>query len=266
MASLESSTRDSLSKRSKSGPKFTSYITSFLKRHNSSFGLTAEASDCMDNLIKITIGKIINNMNMLLSVADKKTISKRDIHHAIRLTFKEPLFASSATYATKAVETYKNKLSATPPLIATRSEKAGLVLPVTRIEKLFMDNLKKPKRKTDTLAVYLVGAIENVVLELYRGAGQEISQVKKHRLTPLYITRAIHNNPSLSDLYRDCILINDTSTLKPKKKKKIKKQPQILVLESQPPQPVKKKTKKPKTGKTTKTKTKNRSIVRKENR
>ena len=144
-------------------------------------------------------------MNLLLTTTDKKTISQRDIHHAIRLTFKQPLFRSSATYATKAVETYKNKVSTSPPIIATRSEKAGLVLPVTRIEKMFMDNLKKPKRKTDTLAVYLVGAIENVVLELYRGADYEIMQVKKHRLTPLYITRAIHNNPSLSELYQDCI-------------------------------------------------------------
>ena len=259
MASLESSPRDprdSLAKRSKNGAKFTSYITSFLKRHNSSFGLTAEASDCMDVLIKITIGKIINNMNMLLSVADKKTISQRDIHHAIRLTFKKPLFSSSTIYAMKAVETYKSKLSTTPPLIATRSEKAGLVLPVTRIEKIFMDNLKKPKRKTDTLAVYLVGAIENVVLELYTGAGHEVEQVKKHRLTPLYITRAIHNNPSLSDLYGDCILMSDNSILvnqkiKKKRKKGKKNQPQILVLETQPP-PVKKKSKKTKT----KTKTK----------
>ncbi len=254
MVSLESSPRDSFSKRSKSGPKFTSYITSFLKRHNSEFGLTAEASECMDILIKITIGKIINNMNMLLSVADKKTISQRDIHHAIRLTFKHPLFTSSTTYAMKAVETYKNKVSNTPPLIATRSEKAGLVLPVTRIEKIFMDNLKKPKRKTDTLAVYLVGAIENVVLELYTGAGHEVSQVKKHRLTPLYITRAIHNNPSLSDLYRDCILISDTSiwlNQKPKKKRKNKKPPQILVLESHPPPPPgKKKSKKTRTKRT----------------
>ena len=225
MTSLDSSPRDSLSKRPKNGPKFTSYITSFIKRStNSSFGLTAEASDCMDVLIKITIGKIINNMNMLLSATDKKTISQRDIHHAIRLTFKYPLFSSSTTYAMKAVETYKNKQSTTP-LIATRSEKAGLVLPVTRIEKIFMDNLKKPKRKTDTLAVYLVGAIENVVLELYTGAGHEVEQVKKHRLTPLYITRAIHNNPSLSDLYRDCILTSDNSILgiqKPKRREKLK--------------------------------------------
>ena len=250
MSSLESSPRDPSSKRSKSEPKFTSYITSFLKRHNCPFGLTSEASECMDILIKITIGKIINNMNMLLSATDKKTISQRDIHHAIRLTFKYPLFSSSTTYAMKAVETYKNKQSTTP-LIATRSEKAGLVLPVTRIEKIFMDNLKKTKRKTDTLAVYLVGAIENVVLELYTGAGHEVEQVKKHRLTPLYITRAIHNNPSLSDLYRDCILMSDNSILviqKPKKKRKIKKQPQILVLETQPPS-VKKKSKKSKKAK-----------------
>ena len=255
MTALDSSTRDSFSKRPKSEPKFTSYITSFLKRHNSSFGLTAEASECMDVLIKITIKKIIHNMNMLLSVVDKKTISQRDIHHAIRLTFQHSLLVSSNTYASKAVETYKNKLSSS--LVATRSEKAGLVLPVTRIEKIFMDNLEKPKRKTDTLAVYLVGSIENVVLELYTAAGREVSQDKKHRLTPLYITRAIHNNPSLADLYRDCILMNDTSIFlsqkTKKKKKKISKQPQpqILVLESQP-KLVKKKPKKPKKTKKTK--------------
>lgn len=239
MASLESSSRDPISKRSKPELKFTSYITSFFKRHNSSFGLTAEASDCMDVLIKITIGKIIHNMNMLLTVADKKTISHRDIHHAIRLTFKDALFNSSNTYAANAVKTYKTKSTSSPAHISTRSEKAGLVLPVTRIEKIFMENLKKPKRKTDTVAVYLVGAIENVVLELYRGADYEVTQVKKHRLTPLYITRAIHNNPSLSELYHDCILMRDpanTLSQKPKKKRKPKKQPppQVLVLEAQP--------------------------------
>lgn len=188
---------------------------------------------------------------MLLAVADKKTISHRDIHHAIRLTFKYPLFNSSTTYAANAVKTYKTKSSASPAHIATRSEKAGLVLPVTRIEKIFMENLKKPRRKTDTVAVYLVGAIENVVLELYRGADYEVTQVKKHRLTPLYITRAIHNNPSLAELYHDCILIRDpanTLSQKPKKKRKMKKHatPQVLVLEAQPGRVGKKKSKKTK--------------------
>ena len=188
---------------------------------------------------------------MLLAVADKKTISHRDIHHAIRLTFKYPLFDSSTAYAANAVKTYKTKSLPSPAHIATRSEKAGLVLPVTRIEKIFMENLKKPRRKTDTVAVYLVGAIENVVLELYRGADYEVTQVKKHRLTPLYITRAIHNNPSLSELYHDCILMHDpeiTSSQKIKKKKKPKKQPspQVLVLEAPPVRLDKKKSKKSK--------------------
>ena len=260
MASLESSSRDPISKRSKPELKFTSYITSFFKRHNSSFGLTAEASDCMDVLIKITIGKIIHNMNMLLTVADKKTISHRDIHHAIRLTFKDALFNSSNTYAANAVKTYKTKSTSSPAHISTRSEKAGLVLPVTRIEKIFMENLKKPKRKTDTVAVYLVGAIENVVLELYRGADYEVTQVKKHRLTPLYITRAIHNNPSLSELYHDCILMRDpvnTLNQKTKRKRKPKKKPppQVLVLEAQPVRTGKFKTKKSKKEKTRRKKT-----------
>ena len=197
---------------------------------------------------------------MLLTVADKKTISHRDIHHAIRLTFKDTLFNSSNTYAANAVKTYKTKSTSSPAHISTRSEKAGLVLPVTRIEKIFMENLKKPKRKTDTVAVYLVGAIENVVLELYRGADYEVNQVKKHRLTPLYITRAIHNNPSLSELYHDCILMRDPSNTlsqKPKKKRKPKKQPppQVLVLEAQPVRTGKSKTKKSKKEKTRRKKT-----------
>ncbi len=247
MALLESPSRDPSSKRSKNNElKFTSYITSFLKRHNPNFGLTAEASECIDLLIKITIGKIIKIMNLLLVTTDKKTVSQRDIHHAMRLTFKHPLFCSSAVYASKAVETYKNKVGAPSPLIATRSEKAGLVLPVTRIEKIFMDNLKKPNRKTDTLAVYLVGAIENVVLELYKGAGREVSQVKKHRLSPLFITKAIRNNPSLSELYGDCILMCDTSGSLPKPpKKKSPKTPPVLVLELQE-SPTKKAKAKPK--------------------
>ena len=238
MASLESLPRDPISKRSKPQLKFTTYLTRLFKRHNSAFGLTAQAAECMDILIKITIGKIIQNMNMLLTVVDKKTISHRDIHHAIRLTFKESLFDSSTTYASNAVRTYKTKAASSPSHISTRSEKAGLVLPVTRIEKIFMDNLKKPKRKTDTVAVYLVGAIENVVLELYRGADYEVAKVKKHRLTPLYITRAIHNNPALSELYHDCILMHDPIhpvSRKSRKKRKPKPQPrpQVLVLETQ---------------------------------
>ncbi len=204
-------------KRSRKSPaKFCSYIHAIFKKVNPGLGITGEAADCLDSLIKVLLKKIVANTIVLLAEVDRKTIGQKDIEHALRLTFARSLFESSTVDAVQAVNKYK---ADTTKQTSTRSEKAGLKLPVTRIEKILMNEMRGIKRKTDTSAVYLVAAVESVTRELYVLAGREAVALNKARLTSLHITRAVNNSDAYKQLYGDCILVLDVVRANKRRKK-----------------------------------------------
>nr|QBK86759.1 MAG: histone 2A-domain-containing protein [Marseillevirus LCMAC103] len=234
----------------KTTPKYSKYIEEIKKAICPDFAITADASACFNNLINITLAKIFNNMDILTAESDRKTLSWKDVDAAIQLTFDGPLYKASTSFASEAVSTYKAG-TATP-----RSDRAGLILPVTRIEKAMMTSLRAT-RKTDTSAVFLAGSVENVVRALFKATGDRAAAQRKQRLTQLHISRAIDGDPTFAALYQNCILTLDPKKHKTKKTKKKSKAAAGETAAGAPPAPPAPKPAKAKRAKgKTKTKTK----------
>ena len=202
----------------KTTQKFNKYIEEIKKTICPGFGLTADGSDCFNTMINITLAKIFQNMDILTTQSDRKTLNLKDVDAALRLTFDPSLYAAANTYAASAVTAYSGD-GKEPKSATTRSNRAGLILPVTRIETLMMNTLRA-KRKTATSAVFLTGSVENVMRRLFKATGEEAAAQRKQRLTQLHISRAVDADPSLAALYQNCILTLDPKRSKAKRAKK----------------------------------------------
>ena len=170
--------------------------------------MTADAAVCLDNVAKITLAKIFAHTRELVFDAEKKTLDPNDLAHGMRLAFSPELYAEAASAAAAAVATYKERLEKAAGKVSTRSDKAGLCMPVARVEKHMVEVLGVT-RKTDSSAVYLTGAVEHVLRTVIAASGAEATAQKKHRLTQLHIARAVAAVPGLGLLYKDCIFVLD---------------------------------------------------------
>lgn len=107
----------------------------------------------------------------------------------------------------------------------TRTDRAGLVLPVGRIYgKLRRSGVAN--RVSAGAPVYLAAALEYIVSEVVELAGKSASEDKRHRITPRHILLAIQNDDELMKMFKHVtissggVLPNIHSALLPKRKTK----------------------------------------------
>ncbi|CAF0849403.1 unnamed protein product [Adineta steineri] len=95
-----------------------------------------------------------------------------------------------------------NKTNSTSSGYMTRSKKAGLVFPVSRVE----NHLRKgryAKRISPQASVYLASVLEYLVAETVELAGDMTRKGKRKRITPRDIALAIKNDHELAKLCTD---------------------------------------------------------------
>jgi histone H2A len=107
----------------------------------------------------------------------------------------------------------------------TRTDRAGLVLPVGRIYgKLRRSGVAN--RVSAGAPVYLAAALEYIVSEVVELAGKAASDDKRHRITPRHILLVIQNDEELTKMFKHVtissggVLPNIHSALLPKRKTK----------------------------------------------
>jgi len=87
----------------------------------------------------------------------------------------------------------------------SRSDRAGVVFPVGRIEK----SLKKgnyAKRIGNGASIYLAGVLDYLVSEITDLAGQAATDDKKKRILPRHITKAIKRDEEIDKLLSNVII------------------------------------------------------------
>ncbi|KAG6813159.1 histone H2A [Tricholoma furcatifolium] len=87
----------------------------------------------------------------------------------------------------------------------TRSQRAGLVFPVSRIDRLLRKETRA-KRIFSAAPVYLAAVIEYLVAEIVELAGNAARDHKKKRIIPRYLQLAIRNDIELNALMGDVII------------------------------------------------------------
>lgn len=187
---------------------FTLFITRVLKQVHPDAGMAGDSAATMNNLVNITVEKIMVEVNKLMQMTAKKTISSREVQSAVRLVFPGELAKHAVAAGTKAVTKYNSvKVSGGTSKGdgTSRSFRAGLQFPVTRTEKLMM-SLTCAERKSDAAAVYLTAVVEYVVAEVLELAGNVARDQKRTRIIPRSIKLAIENDDELRKMFRDTLL------------------------------------------------------------
>uniref|UniRef100_A0A3Q3BFA3 Histone H2A n=1 Tax=Kryptolebias marmoratus TaxID=37003 RepID=A0A3Q3BFA3_KRYMA len=119
----------------------------------------------------------------------------------------------------------RGKKSARKPKPAmSRSSRAGLTFPVSRIHRLLKRG-QYAERTGPGAAVYLAAVLEYLCAELLELAGKACQENKKQRITPRHILLAVKNDEELNQLLAGVtisdggVLPNIQPSLLPKKTK-----------------------------------------------
>lgn len=185
---------------------FEIYIRRVLKQVHPDIGISGSALSCLNNLVEITIQKIMVGINRLLLATSKKTVNTRDVHDAVRLTLPGELMKHAMSEGTKAVTKYDSSKAAgsgdgKPTM---KSARAGLQFSVPRTQKLMM-RMSSVQRKTGVAAIYMTAVCEYLMAEIMELAGNTARDQKRVRITPRHIKLAIYNDEELTIFYKDTV-------------------------------------------------------------
>jgi histone H3/H4 len=208
---------------------FEIYIRRVLKQVHPDTGISGSALSCLNNLVEITVQKIMVGTNRILLATNKKTVNARDIQDAVRLTLPGELCKHAVSEGTKAVIKYNSSKKAgtlgdKPTMKSTR---AGLQFSVPRTQKLMM-KISSVQRKTGVAAVFITAVCEYLMAEVMELAGNAARDQKRVRITPRHIKLAIYSDEELGNFYKDTIfaggvLLHIDARILEKKEKKGKK-------------------------------------------
>jgi histone H3/H4 len=185
---------------------FEIYIRRVLKQNHPDTGISGSALSCLNNLVEITVQKIMVGVNRLLLATGKKTVNTRDIQDASRLVIPEELCKHAVSIGSQAVTKYDSskvgESSGGKPVM--KSSRAGLQFSVPRIQTLMM-KMSSVHRKTGVAAVYITAVCEYLATEILELAGNIARDQKRVRITPRHIKLAIYHDKELHDFYKDTI-------------------------------------------------------------
>ncbi len=206
---------------------FEIYIRRVLKQVHPDTGISGSALSCLNNLVEITVQKIMVGINRILLATGKKTVNARDIQDAVRLTLPGELCKHAVSEGTKAVTKYNGSKAAGIPggKPVMKSSRAGLQFSVPRTQKLMM-RMSVVQRKTGVAAVYITAVCEYLMAEIMELAGNAARESKRVRITPRHIKLAVYNDEELKVFYKDTIFAGgvmphiDAKVLAKKGKKK----------------------------------------------
>lgn len=192
---------------------FASFAYRVLKQVHPDTGMTGDALAEINNLTRISLEKFVEAANnLLLSNKSKKTITSLEIQVAVRLVLPGELAKHAVSEGTKAVTRYNASDSEAPKVKGaakkaptSRTQRAGLQFPVTRVENMMM-KLCVVNRKSSSAAVYLSAVLEYLTAEVLELAGNASRDYKKHRINTRHIKLAVGNDEELSRFYHDTIM------------------------------------------------------------
>jgi len=207
---------------------FEIYIRRALKQVHPETGISGSALSCLNNLVEITVQKIMVGVNRLLLATGKKTVNTRDIQDASRLVIPGELCKHAVSEGTKAVTKYDSSKTGESPggKPVMKSSRAGLQFSVPRTQKLMM-KMSSVHRKTGVAAVYITAVCEYLAVEVLELAGNTAKDQKRVRITPRHIKLAIYHDKELHDFYKDTIFAGgvlphiDAKVLEKKGKKNV---------------------------------------------
>jgi histone H2A len=194
-----------------------------LKQVHPDTGITAIAKNELNLMLHDTLEKIVQAASTMVHNRKQATLSSRDIQSAVRLVIPGELAKHAVSEGTKAVTKFTSSTGSANGKKKSRSARAGLQFPVSRVENLIRHYAVGCKRVGKGAPVYLAAVLEYLAAEVLELAGTAARDNNKVRITTRHMTLAIENDKELHVLWKHMTLSGGTIpsihvTLLPKKK------------------------------------------------
>ena len=176
---------------------FETYISKVLKQISEN-GITSNSKQQLNSAICIIATELSSTIIHLTTLANKKTISVKEISNAIKLLFTGKLLDETIKEGEKSIETFTEKNSKG----TSRQGKAGIVFPPSVAEK-FLRNFGNSKvMVTNSAPVYFAAVLEYVVAETLILASESAKTHKRIRITIRDLQLSVEKDVELRSLFK----------------------------------------------------------------
>ena len=202
------------------------YIYKVLKQVHPNLGITQVAMNEVNLIMYHIIENIVQLANTFIQHGHTQTLFAREIQSSVRLFLPGELSKHAYSEGNKALTKYNASMANKQPKqqAESRSHRAGLTFPISRIEHLIRINMSS-NRMGESAPVYLAAVLEYICAEILELAGNNTQDNKRIRITARDLLLAIKNDEELNKLLNNATLSggvvqNIHSSLLPKTKNK----------------------------------------------
>lgn len=195
---------------------FSTFLPRIQKEVAKDFNFKQTTVDSLNGFIDLLVEKLVNTISNLKRRTGKKTTDAHTVQTAVRLLFPDSLAKFAISYATAAVLEYNNNLETknathSAPLSSTtttttvdpaatavassnsttrssRSNKAGLTLPVSRVNRLLK---QQSVRVSPQASIFLTAVLEFVTREMIESASSVTTLGKRKQISVYDLNRSV---------------------------------------------------------------------------
>lgn len=191
--------KDQNRKRRRPKRTYTSYIYKALKEQHPQLGISKKAMAIMDSIVVTTYQKLMNEIPKLLKVANRRTVSEREVESAVRQVYPGELKKYAIAAGTTAVTKFKSATSGNKKNPVSKSKKADIAFPVARIRGFMRYDMRRT-HFASAADVYMAAVLEYIIKEVIQYAGQAALDLNRLRIIPRSIMLAIKGDKELRKL------------------------------------------------------------------
>jgi histone H3/H4 len=180
---------------------FEIYIPKILKNISDTNGITNNAKQQFNSVLCFVTKIISSKAYELTILANKKTISEKEVRNTLKFILPENLSLSCVNHADNAMESFSNNNKKVKGM--SRQEKSCIIFPPSIIER-FLRNFGFNKiMVTSNAPIFLAGAIEHIASEILENATIQARDKKHIRITVRDLELGVRNDRYLNKFFID---------------------------------------------------------------
>lgn len=162
---------------------FKTYLKSLLTKKHEGMKMADAAAARLDEVLVDLTHNLAADAIVYSGISKRKTLMSKDVEVAMTKTL-EGAAAPAIARAAEAIVTYRAETK------GSRSVRAGLVLPVSRVETI-LRGVAEGMRLGEDVGVYVAAVVECVALDLLGAIGDVVIADKKKIVAVAHVERAL---------------------------------------------------------------------------
>jgi histone H3/H4 len=210
----------------------TTYIHRIEKEIYSNINVSKEVIETVNDLLLDVLEKIVKASDSIAIYGDVITLGVREIQTAVNTILPNEILKEAVKAAVEACNTYDTKIlnppkrgkgkvessvaqngsdspNASKKPGASRSDRADITLPISRIETVIRKTPKtKITRVSEGAPIYIAAVLDYLARRLLTAAGKVTQGIKIHLMKMTHLVEAIEKDIGLREMYAGWLLMN----------------------------------------------------------